>query len=237
MKTNMKKALLIIAMAAVLTGCAALKASAQAVDVQDIQTGAAQDLPQWPLPDLMFDLWPDGAPTSNGLTGEEVDYGNHVSNVTKPTLAVYLPEEPNGLAILVCPGGGYVDVWDKTEGYFNSRWFTEQGIVYAVLKYRLPNGHPEVPLDDVHKAMRILWDHAEEYGFDKLGIAGCSAGGHLAATASTTSAKRYPKPRHASTCTCLRTRPFSFSSASYATTRVSTCCSTPWPTSAWSTWA
>ena len=194
MKTNMKKALLIIAMATVLTGCAALKASAQAVDVQDIQTGAAQDLPQWPLPDLMFDLWPDGAPTSNGLTGEEIDYGNHVSNVTKPTLAVYLPEEPNGLAILVCPGGGYVDVWDKTEGYFNSRWFTEQGIVYAVLKYRLPNGHPEVPLDDVHEAMRILWDHAEEYGFDKLGIAGCSAGGHLAATASTHFTKPEERP-------------------------------------------
>lgn len=195
-------------MAAAVCGCSALMAGAQAADaqdvkpgqaatapgaagvqqavaVQDINPGAMQDLPQWPLPDLMFDLWPDGAPTDNGLTGDEIDYGNHVSNVTHPTLAVYLPENPNGLALLVCPGGGYVDVWDKTEGYVNSRWFTEQGIVYAVLKYRLPNGHPEVPLDDVHQAMRILWDHAEEYGFERLGIAGCSAGGHLAATAST----------------------------------------------------
>jgi len=140
---------------------------------------------QFPQPDVMFELWPDGAPSDNGLTGEEIDYGNHVSNVTKPTLAVFLPEKPNGVAILVCPGGAYIDVWDKTEGYFNSKWYTDQGIVYAVLKYRLPNGHPQVPLDDVHQAMRILKEHQAEYGFSKLGIIGCSAGGHLAATAAT----------------------------------------------------
>lgn len=139
----------------------------------------------FPQPDRIINLWPDGAPTDNGLTGPEKDYGNHVSNVTKPTLALFLPEKPNGVALLVCPGGGYVDVWDKTEGYANSKWYTDQGIVYAVLKYRLPNGHPEVPLDDVHEAIRILKAQAGELGFTKLGIAGCSAGGHLAATAAT----------------------------------------------------
>jgi acetyl esterase/lipase len=139
-------------------------------------------------------MWPDGAPTDNGLTGEEKDYGNHVSNVTKPTLALFFPEKPNGLALLVCPGGGYIDVWDKTEGYANSKWYTDQGIVYAVLKYRLPNAHPEVPMEDVHEAMRILWTHADEYGFQKLGIAGCSAGGHLAATAATHFTKPEERP-------------------------------------------
>lgn len=148
----------------------------------------------FPQPDLMFNLWPDGAPSSNGLSGDEIDYGNHVSNVTKPTLAVFLPEKPNGLAILICPGGAYVDVWDKTEGYVNSKYFTDQGIVFAVLKYRLPNGHYEVPLDDVHEAMRILQAHKAEFGFTKLGIAGCSAGGHLAATAATHFAKPEERP-------------------------------------------
>ena len=148
----------------------------------------------YPQPDRVIDLWPDGAPTDNGLTGPEVDYGNHVSNVTKPTLALYLPEKPNGVAILVCPGGGYVDVWDKTEGYANSKWYTDQGIVYAVLKYRLPNGHPEVPMDDVHEAMRLLWANAGKLGFTKLGIMGCSAGGHLAATASTHYANPSERP-------------------------------------------
>lgn len=180
----MKKTIITLA-AALLIGCAA--AMAQGPD-------AAPAQPQWPLPDIMINLWPDGAPTDNGLTGEEKDYGNHVSNVTKPTLGIYLPEEPNGLAILACPGGGYVDVWDKTEGYANSKWYTDQGIVYAVLKYRLPNGHPEVPLDDVHEAMRILKEHAGEYGFKKLGILGCSAGGHLAAMTSTHFTKPEERP-------------------------------------------
>ena len=75
----------------------------------------AQNAPQaqqfnFPKPDVMFNIWPDGAPTDNGLTGEEQDFGNHVANVTKPTLAVFLPAKPNGLAILVCPGGGYSSV-------------------------------------------------------------------------------------------------------------------------------
>ena len=176
----MKK--MIILLASVLLGGAVLMA----------QPGGAFQPPvyDFPKPDVTFNLWPDGAPTDNGLTGEERDMGTHVSNVTKPTLVVFLPEKPSGLALMVCPGGGYSSVWDKTEGYANSKWFTDQGIVYAVLKYRLPNGHPEVPLDDVHEAMRVLKSHAAEYGFKKLGIAGCSAGGHLAAMAST----RYTKP-------------------------------------------
>lgn len=142
--------------------------------------------PVYPQPDLVISLWPNGAPTSNFITAEEFDYGNHVTNVTKPTLSIFLPDGPcNGLAILSTPGGAYVDVWDKTEGFSLADWYNEMGIVYAVLKYRLPNGHKEVPLDDVQEAMRILRSHAGEYGFKKLGIQGNSAGGHLAAMTST----------------------------------------------------
>ena len=58
-------------------------------------------------------LWPDGAPNSSGLTGEEQETRPHfVTNVTHPTLTVYHPEKPNGMAIIMCPGGGIVDwVW------------------------------------------------------------------------------------------------------------------------------
>ncbi|MCR5351166.1 MAG: alpha/beta hydrolase [Bacteroidales bacterium] len=158
--------------------------------------GSAPQAPvfHFPQPDFIVNLWPDGVPSDNGLRGEEIDYGNHVSNVTVPTLALFLPEKPSGLALLVCPGGGYVDVWDKTEGYANSKWYTDQGIVYAVLKYRLPNGHPTIPMEDVHQAMRFLHAHAAEYGFTRLGIAGCSAGGHLAATAATHFTKPEERP-------------------------------------------
>lgn len=146
----------------------------------------AQDAAAYPVPDEVIMVWPDGAPTDNGLTGDEVDYGDHVSNVTVPTLSVFVPDGPCcGLAIISCPGGGYVDVWDKTEGYSLADWYNEMGIVYAVLKYRLPNGHREVPLDDVQQAMRIMRSRSAQYGFRWLGVQGNSAGGHLAAMAST----------------------------------------------------
>ena len=46
-------------------------------------------------------LWPDGAPNSSGLTGEEQETRPHfVTNVTHPTLTVYHPEKPNGMARL-----------------------------------------------------------------------------------------------------------------------------------------
>ncbi|MCQ2212963.1 MAG: redoxin domain-containing protein [Bacteroidaceae bacterium] len=135
-------------------------------------------------PDV-YNLWPDGAPTSNGITAPEEDHTQFVVNVTKPVLTVYMPENPNGLAVLACPGGSYLQVWQGTEGHNMAKWYTDQGIVYAVLKYRLPNGHKEVPLNDVHEAMRIMKSNQSKYGFTKLGIQGCSAGGHLASTAAT----------------------------------------------------
>lgn len=69
-----------------------------------------------------------------------------------------------------------------------AQWFAEHGITAAVLKYRMPNGHPEVPLEDVEQALRIMMGlEAGATGFtaDKVGIVGSSAGGHLAASAST----------------------------------------------------
>jgi len=134
---------------------------------------------------IEFHLWPNGAPNTNGVTAAEEANPMFVINVTDPILTVYLPEHPNGLAVLACPGGSYVQVWQGTEGHNMADWYCEQGLVYAVLKYRLPNTHYEVPLCDVHQAMRILKEHQAEYGFSKLGIQGCSAGGHLASTAAT----------------------------------------------------
>lgn len=132
-----------------------------------------------------FHLWPNGAPNSNGENGPEQANPMFVTNVVDPVMTVYLPEHPNGLAVLACPGGSYLQVWQGTEGHNRAQWYTDQGIVYAVLKYRLPNAHCDVPLSDVHQAMHILREHQQEYGFRKLGIQGCSAGGHLASTAAT----------------------------------------------------
>ena len=55
------------------------------------------------------------------------------------------------------------------------------------MRYRLPNGHSEIPLKDAQTALTIVRSHASEWGIDphQVGIMGCSAGGHLAATATT----------------------------------------------------
>lgn len=138
-------------------------------------------------PDMVIPLWPDGAPTDNGVTGEELDYGDHVTNISKPELWVWLPEQCNGVAVMAIPGGSYYDVWYMHEGKEWADWYNEQGIVFAVLKYRLPREeHREVPLDDARRGMQILREHAAEWGhYTKVGVQGHSAGGHLAATLST----------------------------------------------------
>lgn len=108
-------------------------------------------------------LWPDGAPTSNGLAGVELeDAPNAISNISNPSLLVYPATKPNGKAILMCPGGGLSKISIGHEGRDMAAWFNAQGITYAVLKYRMPNGHREVPLDDVRQGLRILHNYSEE---------------------------------------------------------------------------
>lgn len=133
-------------------------------------------------------LWPNGAPNTNGLTGTQEDLeGGRVANVVNPSIMVYRPEKPNGMAIIMCPGGGYGRLAMKHEGHDMAAWFTTQGITYAVLKYRMPNGHNEVPLSDAEQAIRIVREHAKEWGVNphRVGIMGASAGGHLAASLAT----------------------------------------------------
>ena len=81
-------------------------------------------------------LWPDGAPTSNGLAGVELeDAPNAISNISNPSLLVYPATKPNGKAILMCPGGGLSKISIGHEGRDMAAWFNAQGITYAVLKY------------------------------------------------------------------------------------------------------
>lgn len=138
-------------------------------------------------PDYVIPLWPDGAPTDNGATGPEIDYGDHATNISVPELWVWTPEHSSGVAVVATPGGSYYDVWYLHEGKQWADWYNEQGITYAVLKYRLPREeHREVPLDDARRAMRIMRERAAEWGnYQQVGIQGCSAGGHLAASLST----------------------------------------------------
>ena len=114
--------------------------------------------------------------------------------VTIPTLTPFFApkEKATGVAVIVCPGGGYGNVVVGREGYGIAEKFNEAGITAFVLKYRLPDDRimkdkSTGPLQDVQRAMQIVREHAAEWGLqaDKIGIIGFSAGGHLASTAGT----------------------------------------------------
>lgn len=135
--------------------------------------------------DVVLDLWPDGLPSDNGLAGQETSDDQHYTLVEHPTLSVFRAQHPCGKAIVMCPGGGYHDVWYNHEGNMMADWLNTQGITLAVLKYRMPNFHSSVPLEDALRAIEIMRKHAAEWGSERVGIMGASAGGHLASTAAT----------------------------------------------------
>ncbi len=124
-------------------------------------------------------LWPEGAP---GAVGSEA--------ADKPKLTVYrpLPEDANGAAVVVCPGGGYGRLAADHEGRQVALWLNSIGVTAFVLQYRLgPRYHHPAPLQDAQRAIRFVRARAAEWPVDpgRLGILGFSAGGHLASTAAT----------------------------------------------------
>jgi acetyl esterase/lipase len=135
-------------------------------------------------------LWPKGTPGPVvSPKPEETFEGKRVRYVSEPMLYVYLPtrELNTGVAVIICPGGGYgIEAMDH-EGYDVAEFLQSHGIAGIVLKYRLPYGHSELPLQDAQQAMRLVRSHSQEWAIDpgKVGIAGFSAGGHLASTLST----------------------------------------------------
>jgi acetyl esterase/lipase len=149
---------------------------------------AAYAVPQVP-PTATIPLWPEGVPDAKpGLGAEHVDDGR-VSNVSEPTLTVYGPavDRPNGTAVIICPGGGYVRLSTAREGEQYAAWLGTLGITSFVLKYRMQEfGHP-APLRDVLRAVRLVRSQAARYHIrpDRIGVMGSSAGGHLAASAGT----------------------------------------------------
>ena len=137
--------------------------------------------------DLTIKLWDNAtAPHSNGFSGEDKDEGQErISNTNIAELFIYEanPAKATGQAVVICPGGGYRLLAMGHEGHDYAKWMAENGITTAVLKYRLPNNTPQVPMEDAAEALRYM---KEEYrgkaAIKQLGIMGFSAGGHLAAS-------------------------------------------------------
>ena len=114
------------------------------------------------------------------------------SKVSLPTLTVFKPENPNGTAVVICPGGAYLRLYMIGEGYKIAKWLNSQGITAFILKYRLPSDEIMKdktigPLQDAQESVRYIRRNAAKWQInpEKVGIIGFSAGGHLASTLST----------------------------------------------------
>ncbi|MDD3108666.1 MAG: alpha/beta hydrolase [Alistipes sp.] len=147
-------------------------------------------------------LYPQGVPSSNGIDpAQSSDNGEVAAATTTPDYTLFQPSRNlrNGQAVIVCPGGGYGCTCYDREGFEVAQWLNTQGITAVVLRYRMPNGHPEIPMEDVRALFGILCANAEAWGVDptQIGIMGFSAGGHLAATAATHIASAETRPAFA----------------------------------------
>ena len=144
-----------------------------------------------------LNLWPGLPPLQkeSNLQEQAVQQGIvRISNVQIPSIEVYLPtkQSATGEAVLIFPGVGYGILAYDWEGTDFAKWLNAHGIAGIVVKYRLPistslTDPKEVPLLDAQRAIRLVRQNAEDWNINpsKVGIMGFSAGGHLAATLST----------------------------------------------------
>ncbi|HEY0114140.1 MAG TPA: alpha/beta hydrolase [Allosphingosinicella sp.] len=150
----------------------------------------------FPDPTGTIDLWPRGAPgapaqlpveTVRERSTDPAYNDRYVLSISRPRMAVFRPQHPNGAAVLITPGGGYSWVVIDKEGYEMARLLAAQGVTAFVLFYRLPNegwaAGANVSLADAQRAMRLIRHRASAYGLDpqRFCAMGFSAGGHLCA--------------------------------------------------------
>ena len=170
---------------------------------------------------LVVELWPGEAPDESASLGAErtrmspkldrkqvevTEQTRLITDVTKPTLTICRPtkDKDTGTAILICPGGGYWDLYWQLEGEEVAAWLNSNGVTGIILKYRVPRrpdepkGEPaRRPLQDAQRAVSLVRSQAGEWGLNprRIGIVGFSAGGHLALATATNFEKRTYEPR------------------------------------------
>jgi acetyl esterase/lipase len=171
-------------------------------------------------PPQVVEVWPGAAPEESGGIGAEMvrlspkldhkqvevtEPTRLITNVTKPTLTIYRPakDKDTGTAVLICPGGGYWDLYWQLEGEEVAAWLNSIGATGIILKYRVPRRPDEVkgeparrPLQDAQRAVSLVRSNAEKWGIrpQQIGMIGFSAGGHLALATATSFEQRTYAP-------------------------------------------
>jgi acetyl esterase/lipase len=169
---------------------------------------------------LVVELWPGKVPDEAGNIGAEkvvmspkldrkqvevTESTRMVTNVSKPTITIYRParDKDTGTAVLICPGGGYWNLYWQLEGEEVAAWLNWLGVTGIILKYRVPRrpdepkGEPaRRPLQDAQRAVSLVRSKAGQWGIapQRIGMVGFSAGGHLALATATSFEKRTYEP-------------------------------------------
>ena len=128
-----------------------------------------------------------------------------ITAVTNPAVAIYPPpkDRNTGTAMIICPGGGYWNLYWQLEGEEVAAWLNSIGVTGVILKYRVPRGPDEPkaepawrPLQDAQRAVSLVRSRAREWQIDpqRIGIVGFSAGGHLALATATRFDQRTYEP-------------------------------------------
>jgi len=108
-------------------------------------------------PEEIIRLWPNGPPTVLEGVGPEGEYRAPMGvagdktilrNISEPTLGVFRPTngKPNGVGVIVVPGGGWRLLAWEHEGTEVVEWLTAQGYTAFLLKYRV-RGTPVAQAD------------------------------------------------------------------------------------------
>ena len=169
----------------------------------------ATPLPLHAAEPLTVKLWPDGPPTalpapSEATRAEIQKRGGatptRLTDITDPTITVYRPEKPNGAAVVVAPGGGFMFLSYASEGSQVCEWLNSIGVTGILLKYRTPTRDEKdpflIPVQDAQRAIGLARKHASEWGLDekRIGLLGFSAGANLAGHAAWDRGERsYPQ--------------------------------------------
>ncbi|WP_454832248.1 alpha/beta hydrolase [Pseudoxanthomonas wuyuanensis] len=174
----------LMALALVLPPCHAAAGDGEAHDGERIYLWPGRTAPDsagLPLRQQVTERSEDPARPDRAMTG-----------VTQPYLVVYRPSKPNGIGLLVTPGGGYQRIVLDKEGTALVPDFADTGgVTLFVLRYRLPgDGHASAanaPLADAQRALRLIRTRARKWQLDpqRIGVMGFSAGGHVAASLGT----------------------------------------------------
>jgi acetyl esterase/lipase len=127
---------------------------------------------------------------------EDVIYGRKFGVAL--TLDVFTPKEnANGAAIVVAVSGGWFSSHDGISPSFYAELLKRGYTVFAVVHGSQPKFTiPEV-LQDMHRAVRFIRAHANDYHIDpqRIGITGGSAGGHLSLMQGTAGTAGDPKAK------------------------------------------